>query len=314
MLVHKLLGANSVGIGARSWAAIACSSDGSRVVVAAWGDYVYTSADGGNTWEKRTSAGVRNWRSIACSSDGFKIVAAAYGQNLFTSNDGGETWVERTASGVKNWLSVDSSSDGNKIVASGGVGSYVYTSSDAGLTWNQTSIANPAIVSCSSDGLKIVGSYSAITDQIFFSSDGGTSWLTKSVSATPANYTQSAKISGDGTKIVANVKSSGTGTGYLYRSTNGGDNWTRQDNAGERRWGNAIDCSNDGVKIISAPSSGYVYISSNSGISWLELTSIGSRSWQSFCMSDDGSKIFAAPYNGSIFRSVNGGTSWSALP
>ena len=313
MLAQKLMGANSAGIGARSWTAIACSSDGSRVVVAAWGDYVYTSADGGNTWEKRTSAGVRNWRSIACSSDGLKIVAGAYGQNLFTSNDGGETWVERTASGVKNWFSVDSSSDGNKLVAAVS-GSYVYTSSDAGLTWNQTSIANPAIVSCSSDGLKIVGSYSAITDRIFFSSDGGTSWLTNSVSATPANYTQSSKISGDGTKIVANVKNSGTGTGYLYRSTNGGANWTRLDSAGNRAWGYAIECSNDGVKIISAHFPGYVYISSNSGISWVELTSIGSRSWQSLCMSDDGSKIFAAPYNGNIFRSVNGGTSWSALP
>lgn len=314
MLAQKLMGANLVGLGARQWTAVACSSDGSRVVVAAWGDYVYTSADGGNTWEKRTSLGTRNWRAIACSSDGLKIVAAAYGQNIFTSRDGGETWVERTASGSKNWISVDSSSDGNKLVAAGNIGSYVYVSQDGGETWLQTTVTNPAIVKITPDGSKIAGAYNSNAQEFFMSSNGGASWVNYYIPFDQSGYSRTICLSADGAKIFVPFSSFSTGTGYIYRSINTGSSWTKLDNSGNRSWSYQIDCSYDGKKVISAANNGYVYLSSSWGDVWLELTSIGSGSWQSFCMSDDGSKIFAALFNGNIYRSLNGGTSWSALP
>ena len=60
----------------RNWIDTASSADGTKLITADYGGYLYTSTDSGATWVERTDAGVFNWRSVASSDDGTKLVAA----------------------------------------------------------------------------------------------------------------------------------------------------------------------------------------------------------------------------------------------
>jgi hypothetical protein len=135
-----------------SWAPVASSADGTKLVAVAVGHGIYTSADSGATWTQ-TTAPDPFWQSVASSANGTKLVAVStdldpatlklVGGNIYTSSDSGATW---TQTGTKqHWNSVASSSDGTKLVAVSGdllaplkiIGGYIYTSSDSGTTWTQ---------------------------------------------------------------------------------------------------------------------------------------------------------------------------------
>lgn len=140
---------------------VTVSSDGTRLVVAKEGDYIYTSIDSGLTWVRRASP--EKWVAVATSADGVKIVAVVSGGHIYTSDDSGETWVPRdldkTRSSIysdRAWVSVASSADGRNIAAleSGG---RIYTSTDSGETWTaRESNRDWASVACSADGSKLV--------------------------------------------------------------------------------------------------------------------------------------------------------------
>ena len=67
---------------ARSWRAIASSSDGTKLAAVVVGGQIYTSTDSGVTWIAREST--RDWRGITSSSDGTKLAAVAYGGQIYT--------------------------------------------------------------------------------------------------------------------------------------------------------------------------------------------------------------------------------------
>jgi hypothetical protein len=87
---------------------VASSSDGAKLVVVAYGDYIYTSADSGVTWRQAGTS--QNWRSVASSSDGTKLVAVSDGSGesgyIYTSADSGATWTQTGT--PQGWTSVAS--------------------------------------------------------------------------------------------------------------------------------------------------------------------------------------------------------------
>ena len=61
------------------WCSVASSADGTKLVAAACGGYLYTSGDSGATWmQTGTSLGAQNWASVASSSNGTKLVAVTW--------------------------------------------------------------------------------------------------------------------------------------------------------------------------------------------------------------------------------------------
>jgi hypothetical protein len=106
---------------------VACSADGTKLMVAAYNGGIWTSADTGSTWTL-TSAPANTWTSIASSADGTRLVAGTQNSWLYTSTNSGSTW---TISGpIAYWSSVASSADGKKLVAAvNGGGVYVWESS-----------------------------------------------------------------------------------------------------------------------------------------------------------------------------------------
>ena len=137
------------------WEAVACSTDGTKIVAVGNGA-VFTTADSGSTWNQQALGYTDlDWSSVASSADGTKLVAIASGQ-IYTSSSSGVGRTLTPAPTAK-WIQVASSADGTRLV---GViyGGGIYTSWDSGVTWrlNNAPIAYWAAVASSADGRKLV--------------------------------------------------------------------------------------------------------------------------------------------------------------
>jgi len=119
--------------------AIACSADGSRLVVA--GEihtrlpayfFIYISTNSGTAWITNIVdlPPMLYWSaSVACSADGPRI--AAVSSYIYTSTNSGATWQSNNVNVVSpNWRGIATSSDGNRLVAVS-LGGGTYTSFSA---------------------------------------------------------------------------------------------------------------------------------------------------------------------------------------
>ena len=243
--------------GSQNWSSIAGSTDGSKLVAAAWGGKIYTSSDAGANWTEHPGAGDRNWLAVASSADGNKLAALYdWGGYIFTSSDAGANWTARGVPGSHNWTAIASSADGNRLVAVA-KDSTVFTSSDAGVTW--TAQANSgsrkwSAVASSADGNKLVAT--ATGGRIYTSANAGATWTERAADGLH-NWT-AVTISDDGQKLSATAG----GGGYIYSSNDGGTTWVAQTSAGVPNWA-AIASSADGSKIAAAAYGGAIYTTTN---------------------------------------------------
>jgi photosystem II stability/assembly factor-like uncharacterized protein len=147
---------------------VASSADGMKLF-ATTRDGVFTSGDGGSSWEK--SSGVTNWcTAIACSADGSKVAMIELRSNdvysrVLHSNDSGRTWIRSGLEDPPFWSSVASSADGSRLVVVGQDGS-VYTSEDYGVSWRSNLAAGLNVeqwqtVASSADGKRFVAGSAA---------------------------------------------------------------------------------------------------------------------------------------------------------
>ena len=105
------------------WTALACSANGSLLVVTPGHTSfptppgrVYVLRNWGGTWTESASP-VLDWSSIACSADGTKLVAAiSFRGGVYTSLDSGVTWISNGVP-VTDWSAVACSADGSKMFA-----------------------------------------------------------------------------------------------------------------------------------------------------------------------------------------------------
>ncbi len=158
------------------WRAVACSADGLLLVAASHGS-LYVSTNGGAGWNVPDLPG-QTWSSVAVSASGRRAYAAARGvpggnpatymtpQPIYVSSDFGASW--SPAPDLHDWQSVACSADGASVIAVGTlIVSYgpfktvVYTSSNAGASWNlhiEDIWEERQTVACSADGARVVRS------------------------------------------------------------------------------------------------------------------------------------------------------------
>ena len=285
--------------GSRNWSSIAGSTDGSKLVAAAWGGKIHTSSDAGANWTERPGAGDRNWLAVASSADGNKLAALYdWGGYIFTSSDAGANWTARGVPGSHNWTAIASSADGNRLVAVA-KDSTVFTSSDAGANWTERASSGSrkwSAVASSADGNKLVATVEDGT--VFTSSDAGATWTAQANSG--SRKWSAVASSADGNKLVATA----TG-GRIYTSANAGATWTERAADGLHNW-TAVTISDDGQKLsATAGGGGYIYSSNDGGVTWVAQTSAGVPNWAAIASSADGSKIAAAAYGGAIYTTAN---------
>jgi len=276
-----------------------------RLAAVAYEDNVYTSVDGGESWQK-TSAGPTRWQSITSSSDGLQLIAVVEGGFIWSSQDGGETWTQNTSVEFSDWSAVSSSDDGVQVVAAASTAGALYTSSDAGETWTEVadSVANWQGVAVSSDGSTTAAiQYDWVTGEdglqgfgsVWVSTDSGTTWEAADVVLEGTTEFQSISMSADGSTIAATNYN-----GPIYWSDDGGESWEPVTALGSRPWRD-IDVSSDGSKLAAVVLGGDIYTSNTAGATFERVDNTdfgGQQNWRSVAISGDGSQIIAASVDG----------------
>ena len=183
-----------------NWRAVASSGDGTKMVAVTYGGFntdtnggIYASSDAGRTWQKTAAPtwdhfnpAIPEWTCVASSADGTRLVAGAggaYGPHIISiSRDSGATWTTDpnlpNGSAVQ-WCSVASSSDGTKLVAVWPSG--IYSSTNSGTNWTQTSGPNSISVASSADAANLTAVSTAgnpsYGNGIYTSTNAGATWI-----------------------------------------------------------------------------------------------------------------------------------------
>ena len=143
------------------------------------------------------------------------------------SNDNGVTWAWMSATGVTggSWGNVAISADGTKVVWEQGGTARVIYATRSGSTWSSWSAPT---TNQPPDGSKIVADlvssttfYAYVGTTLSRSTDGGANWTVMGTSA-PGGGQSIRAVPGNAGHLLLT-----TGTGGLWRSTNGGSTWTR---------------------------------------------------------------------------------------
>jgi prepilin-type N-terminal cleavage/methylation domain-containing protein len=122
---------------------------------------------------------------------------------------------------------------------------------------------------------------------------------------------------GDGSIVYLAYSGGGSG-GYLYRSTDSGENWTRLDAAGFRRW-SAISVSSNGQKVIAATDGltttpdRFVSLSLDGGATWQDQVGLFESNWRTVHVSYDGSTFAAGFEVGQVHISEDDGANWRIM-
>jgi concanavalin A-like lectin/glucanase superfamily protein len=270
---------------ARSWRAVASSSDGMRLAAVVAGGQVYTSSDAGSTWTARETN--RNWSSVASSSDGTRLVATVAGGQIYTSVDAGATWVPRDSN--RAWQAIASSADGAHLAAVVD-GGQIYTSVDSGATWTARESGRLwTSVASSSDGSRLVAVGHG--SQIYTSTDSGASWTARE---SVRNW-NSVATSADGSRLAAVVAG-----GQIYTSTDAGASWTAREL--DRGW-RSVASSVDGTRLAAVLTGGAIYTSNDSGVTWTARAS-GARFWNAVASSADGTRLVAVEDGGQAYTTL----------
>lgn len=230
---------------------IASSADGSQLLAANYGGWVYRSLDSGLTWIQ-TSAPSNNWLGIVSSADGTKITGLARNfppPDFYTSNDGGNTW-HTNASPYDRWAGLACSADGNTIVAAGGIGTFL-TSTNFGNSWITNVFVEADAAASSADGGRLLVTAAAGT--LYVSTNFGLTW--SQISTPKINRIAS---SADGSKLVA----ADNLTSWLGISTDFGTTWTATNipPGTSITWGiNPVTSSADGNEFFAAVNGGGIW-------------------------------------------------------
>jgi len=107
-----------------NWNEIVMSDDGNFIAASSTGNKIYTSLDGGVTWQV-TNSPTANWSSLSMSADGQIIIAIAQDTNtlinsIYMSTNYGNSW-QQVNNGVNmplnGWNTVFVTASGNKLYA-----------------------------------------------------------------------------------------------------------------------------------------------------------------------------------------------------
>jgi photosystem II stability/assembly factor-like uncharacterized protein len=141
---------------------------------------IYYSPDNGNSWWDK-SQGLKEWSSVVdfASNDTIMIIGCS-GDGVYISTNNGNTWIEKdnglNTKNVKNVIVYKNllfaGEDYNPITLEQGG---LYVSSDKGDTWDIVNGIPPGnVYELYIDNNNI---YTGLSDGLYFSTDGGTSWL-----------------------------------------------------------------------------------------------------------------------------------------
>ena len=213
---------------------------------------VYRSTNNGLNW---TQTSLNNQSGNVLLINGNNIYAGT-NQGVFKSTNSGQNWVQI---GISNRRVLALTIHGNNIFAGTDYGRGVYRSTNNGLNWTQTSLSNQFIRSLVTRENNIfAGDYGS--NSVFLSSDTGNTWTQIALGGAP--YIENVFC----LAVKGNYMFAGVNNGGVYRSSNGGFNWTQ---TSLNNGGITSFTIKDNYIFASDHLCGVVYLSSNNGMSWI---------------------------------------------
>ena len=282
----------------------------------------YFGSTGGGVW-KTENAGI-SWRNV---SDGY-FRSGSIGAIAVAESDPNVVYVGTGEHPVRG--------------QSSSYGDGVYKSTDAGRTWTKIGLdatkqisqvrvhpSNPDLVYVAAQGDRWVGT----PDRgIYRSSDGGKTWAHVLKGENPTSGASDLSMDPTNPRILYaafwdhqrrpwEVRSGGPGSG-IWKSTDGGDTWTRLTQGLPKMMGKvgvAVSPANpDRVYAIVEADNGGLYRSDDAGKTWQLLSQqrdIQTRSWYYMNVTPDPQNADVVyVMNAPIMKSIDGGRTFSVLP
>jgi photosystem II stability/assembly factor-like uncharacterized protein len=302
---------------------------------------VFLSTDGGESWVKTQDDTVI--MSVEFSLSDPDIAYAAGSRNFYRSEDGGRTW--QLLNGDDFWgppgivaafpidIQVDPRDPMRLFVNNYQGGNFL--SEDGGETWGTASngysgaqISGDILVDPENPARLYVGALSGL----FYSYDGGATW--QGLDSPPARFNQinSAAASPDDFGLV--IKSPWDIGSRLFRSQDGGWNWTLVDVGGFERLQfldlaftpseprtvfaalGKMTCKLDTFECEQSHSGAGVYVSHDAGKSWQTANDANIQNQNTMTLAvhpQDSQTVYAGTANSGVYQTTDGGQSWRRL-
>jgi photosystem II stability/assembly factor-like uncharacterized protein len=318
------LTADSTAHRAVNWRLVGPFRGGRSVAVAGFPDKPLSylaGYTGGGLW-RTDDAGI-SWRNI---SDGF-FKTSSIGAIAVAPSDGNVIYVGMGEHAIRGQSST--------------YGDGVYKSTDQGRTWRNVGLSatrqisavrvhpqNPDVVYVAGQGDRWKGT----ADRgVYRSTDGGRTWsqLLKGDNPTtgpsdlamdPTNPRILYAAMWDHQRVPWNVRSGGPGSG-IYKSTDGGDTWTRLSEGLPKLMGKigvAVSATPDRLYAIVEAENGGLFRSDDAGKSWRNVNGdrlIQTRSWYYMHITADPQNADVVWIsNAPLMRSIDGGRSFQNVP
>ncbi|MBX2992942.1 MAG: T9SS type A sorting domain-containing protein [Bacteroidetes bacterium] len=313
-------------------------TDPDKFYCAAAGGGIWKTTDGGSLWVPLTdfltslaSGGLAldpNNPSVLYYGTGELNFSGDswYGDGIYKTTDEGDTWtkVATTAVGQRFSQLVVDPINSNIVYAAGSLG--VFKSTNAGGTWNSTSTGNNAncLIMDPTDTQVLYTSVGGSgTNTIRKSTNGGGSWTTLTGGLpTDGRRSQLAMAPSNNQILYASVANTSGGLRGLYRTTDGGENWTLQASSpnylGSQGWYDNSVCVHPTNPDFVVAGGIDIYSSSNSGVTLTQRTSWSTTSSSNMSHADihflqyNGSVLYCGS-DGGVYKSTNNAVTWTDL-
>jgi uncharacterized repeat protein (TIGR01451 family) len=281
-------------------------TDSNTIYLGTSGNGVYKSTDGGtnltaiNTGLPTT---IKVDRTIVSDRTTNSIYAGVSGQGLCKSTDSGSTWQLLDSASTLFRIAVN----GNTIFYTG---TNVRRSTDGGTTWStaytpSSGYAYGVAIDPNNSQVSIIGTTS--DKKIHKSTDGGDSWTAVGTLGGSALDIKVDPLDSNLIYIAAN-------NDYFWKSTNGGQNWTRVTSGltGSNTRYLTLHTDTSTTLYLTTQDAG-VYKSTNQGDSWTKFSDLvsGGKIYGNVVVDySDSNTLYVPEYRDGVYKSIDGGNSW----
>ncbi len=289
---------------------------------------IFKSTDGGASWtdinvglfDPLLGIGPLDVWSLAIDpKNPTTILAGSRFSEIFKSVDGGQTWQNKTLGGFNVGLETSAfqfdPTNSSRILAASTLG--LLRSTDGGETWNGYGNVSDSFFTLAADPASATTLYAgnASGSGIFKSTDGGAHWTTINKGLPPNQGATGALPLVLGVAVDpahSTTLSAGTYGNGLYRSTDGGSNWSSIGSGMRTTYVSALAFEPSST-LVAATYGGGVYQSADGGDTWAPSSAgldVGIVNSLLFDPAAPGT-VSAALFDG-VYRSPDGGGTWQA--